>query len=96
MVPDLVGMLHQSLVAPWGELLRRDPEASGLQRLPASEEPDERWAERIASAAKEPDPGDGQAPVEAPEALAAFASVATADRGDRFWAVSPVKSGRFD
>ncbi len=91
-VPELIGLLHQSLIPPWGELIRSDAETGQTSRQLASTEPDDVWAERIELAVA---PGDPPERVEPPEMLERVAAVAVPDRGDRFWEASPVKSARF-
>ncbi len=53
---DSVALLHQSVVAPWGERLRAGADG-GVGWGPADDRPEAEIAETITAAGPEPDPG---------------------------------------
>ncbi|MFE2064778.1 hypothetical protein ACFXDH_20680 [Streptomyces sp. NPDC059467] len=95
---DSVGLLHQVVVAPWGERLRFGEDGERHQE-PADDRPEEELADGIAGADATPDEGDGEGPADTDEAFAAFAGSVrdTWLRGDRTRVKSsgPVRSSRF-
>ncbi len=54
--PDLVGWLHQILLAPWNGALRKDPETGDVHRLPSDARPVEAIAAELARAEVAKDP----------------------------------------
>ncbi|MFD8481772.1 hypothetical protein [Kitasatospora sp. NPDC059673] len=95
---DVSGLLVQHLVAPWEPGLRVDDNGQ-VERGPADDAPAAVLAERIRTAAAEPDEGDGQSPPDPDEALSAFAARAAATwatgNRDRIRSSGPVRSSRF-
>jgi hypothetical protein len=96
---DVMTLLHQVAVAPWGERTRITAESTAAQ-LPADDRPDAQLAAEILRADPTPDAGDGETPADPDEAVAAFAA-AVRDRwltGPREPARStgPVRSSRFE
>ncbi|MFG3024295.1 hypothetical protein ACGFZQ_38205 [Streptomyces sp. NPDC048254] len=94
---DSIGLLHQSVVAPWGERLR--VENGEAERAAADERPEEEPAAEIVRADATPDEGDGEGPADPDERFAAFAesvrdSWLTGDRA-RVNSSGPVHSSRF-
>jgi hypothetical protein len=91
---DVVAVLHQHIVEPWGETLRMPPGPdSEVERIPADESPEEELAERILAAETEEGEEDQDA------ALVPFAE-AVADhwaQGPRLPVATsgPVRSSRF-
>lgn len=95
---DVSTFLHQTVVAPWGERLRGEPDGT-MAKDPADERPAEELAAGITHADPEPDPGDAATPADPDETLAAFATTvarewATGVR-DRVASPGPVPSSRF-
>lgn len=95
---DSVGLLHQSVVAPWGERLRVD-EDGRTGREAADERPAEDLAAEIVRADATFDEGDGEGPADPDEAFTAFAESVrdgwlTGDRA-RVNSSGPVRSSRF-
>ncbi|WP_208105960.1 hypothetical protein [Streptomyces sp. GC420] len=94
---DSVALLHQSIVAPWGEGLRQG--ADGVERTPADSRPEDRIADDIVHADPSPDEGDGDTPTDPDEAFTGFVTAVrdTWLRGDRSALISsgPVPSSRF-
>jgi hypothetical protein len=95
---DSVALLHQSVVAPWGERLRQGADG-GVERGPADDRPEAEIAAGIVAADPAADPGDGEGPADPDEAFAAFAG---AVRGTwlsgarrRLDSAGPVPSSRF-
>ncbi|MFE1439142.1 tetratricopeptide repeat protein [Streptomyces sp. NPDC058739] len=95
---DSVTLLHQSVVAPWGERMAVCEDGTP-RRGPADERPEERIAEEIAAAEAVADEGDGGTPADPDETFAGFASAVrdTWLRGERtaLRSSGPVPSGRF-
>ncbi|MFF0200266.1 hypothetical protein [Streptomyces sp. NPDC005017] len=95
---DSVTLLHQSVVAPWGERMAVGEDGTP-RREPADERPEERIAEEIAAAEAVADEGDGGTPADPDEAFAGFATAVrdTWLRGERtaLRSSGPVQSGRF-
>jgi hypothetical protein len=91
-------VLHQTVVAPWGERLRRTADGS-VETEPADDRPAERLAAEITRADAEPDPGDGATPADPDETLAGFAAAVAGEwlTGVRHRVTSPgpVPSSRF-
>ncbi|MGW7378347.1 hypothetical protein [Streptomyces sp. NPDC054794] len=95
---DSVTLLHQSVVAPWGEQLRGAADG-GVERAPADDRPEPELAAEITGAEPDTDEGDGTGPDDSDEAFAAFAATVRGTwlRGDRARLTSsgPVPSSRF-
>ncbi|MFG2359524.1 tetratricopeptide repeat protein [Streptomyces sp. NPDC048521] len=95
---DSVGLLHQSLVTPWGEQLRQGADG-GVERGPADDRPAAEIAAGITGADPAADPGDGEGPEDADAEFAAFATAVRSTwlRGDRsrVRSAGPVPSSRF-
>ncbi|MFI9808409.1 hypothetical protein ACIHEJ_29265 [Streptomyces sp. NPDC052301] len=95
---DSVGLLHQSVVAPWGEQLRQGADG-GVERGPADGRPEQEIAAEIAAADPAGDPGDGEGPADTDAGFAAFATAVRGTwlRGDRarLRSAGPVPSSRF-
>ncbi|MEV4759849.1 hypothetical protein AB0J86_32790 [Micromonospora sp. NPDC049559] len=94
---DVSTLLHQVVVAPWGERMRRVD--GDLVTEPADGRPAEEIAAEILRAGAEPEPGDGETPADPDEVLTGFAAgVAgrwlTGPR-DRSRSPGPVRSSRF-
>ncbi|SEL17759.1 hypothetical protein [Streptacidiphilus jiangxiensis] len=96
---DSVGLLAQTVVAPWGERLQGRADHSGVDRLPADARPEAELAAEIVSASAEPDQGDGATPPDPDTAFASFAAALAPTwlqgRRDRVRAMGPVPSSRF-
>ncbi|MEY9875262.1 hypothetical protein ABH931_004763 [Streptacidiphilus sp. MAP12-33] len=96
---DSVGLLAQTVVAPWGERLQGRADGSGVDRLPADERPEAELAAEIVAASAEPDAGDGATPPDPDPAFAAFAAAMAPTwlqgHRDRVRAMGPVPSSRF-
>ncbi|MBL1084346.1 hypothetical protein JK359_20645 [Streptomyces actinomycinicus] len=96
--PDSVGLLHQSVVAPWGEQLAQGPDG-GVRRGPADDRPAAEIAAGIVGADPAPDPGDGEGPADDDAGFTAFATAVrdTWLRGDRarVRSAGPVPGSRF-
>ncbi|MFI0407334.1 tetratricopeptide repeat protein [Actinomadura sp. 3N508] len=95
---DVTGLLHQIVVAPWGEQLRVTPEGE-TETVPADERPAEELADEIVRAVPEDDEGDGATPPDPDEALAEFTRAVsgrwlTGPR-DAVRSPGPVPSSRF-
>ncbi|GGI96228.1 hypothetical protein [Streptomyces brasiliensis] len=95
---DSVALLHQSVVAPWGERLRQGADG-GVERTPADDRPEAELAAEITAADPAADEGDGEGPADPDETFAAFAGAVRGSwlRGDRARLNSsgPVPSSRF-
>lgn len=95
---DSVGLLHQSVVAPWGEQLRQGADG-GVERGPADGRTAAEVAAGIVGADPAADPGDGEGPEDADARFAAFAMAVRSTwlRGDRarVRSAGPVPSTRF-
>ncbi|MEU0007865.1 hypothetical protein ABZ079_27165 [Streptomyces sp. NPDC006314] len=95
---DSVGLLHQSIVAPWGEQLRQGADG-GVERGPADGRTAAEIAAGIVGADPAADPGDGEGPEDTDAEFAAFATAARSTwlRGDRarVRSAGPVPSSRF-
>ncbi|MFJ3496348.1 hypothetical protein ACIPPJ_22490 [Streptomyces sp. NPDC086091] len=96
--PDSVTLLHQSVVAPWGELLRQAADG-GVERGAPDGRPEAEIAAGIVAADPTPDEGDGRTPADPVERLTGFVEAVRGTwlRGDRTRVKSagPVPSGRF-
>lgn len=96
--PDSVGLLHQSVVPPWGEHLRAGADG-GVERGPADDGPEAEIAAEVTAADPAADPGDGEGPADDDAPFAAFAGAVRGTwlRGDRARVDSagPVPSSRF-
>ncbi|MFF4560045.1 tetratricopeptide repeat protein [Streptomyces sp. NPDC001435] len=95
---DSVTLLHQSVVAPWGEQLRQGADGD-VEQAPADDRPEPELAAEITGADPTPDEADGETPRDSDEAFTAFvtATRTTWLRGDRARLSSsgPVPSSRF-
>ncbi|WP_405390174.1 hypothetical protein OG596_21390 [Streptomyces sp. NBC_01102] len=95
---DSVTLLHQSVVPPWGEILRQGADG-GMERGAADERPEAEIAADIMGADPVPDEGDGQSPADPLDVLTDFASAVRGTwlRGDRarLRSPGPVASSRF-
>jgi hypothetical protein len=97
---DFTTLLHQVVVAPWGERMRvTEDGAPGT--VPPDERPAEALAAEIVAADPDLDEGDAESP---PDPDARFTAFAAAVRGawaapegfrDRAWSPGPVRSNRF-
>lgn len=96
--PDSVTLLHQSVVAPWGEVLRQSADG-GVERGEPDERPEAEIAAEIVAADPTPDQGDGETPADPVERLTDFVTAVRGTwlRGDRARVKSsgPVSSPRF-
>ncbi|MFI6035809.1 tetratricopeptide repeat protein [Streptomyces sp. NPDC051315] len=96
--PDSVTLLHQTVVAPWGEGLRQTPDG-GVERTEPDERPEAEIAAEIVAADPTPDQGDGETPADPVERLTDFVTAVRGTwlRGDRARVKSsgPVSSPRF-
>ncbi|MBL1104125.1 hypothetical protein JK361_05810 [Streptomyces sp. 5-8] len=97
-IPDSVALLHQSVVAPWGEQLRQGADG-GVERGPADDRPEAEIAAGITGADPSGDLGDGTGPADGDAEFTAFATAVggTWLRGDRarVRSAGPVPSSRF-
>lgn len=95
--PDSVALLHQTVVAPWGEQLRGSADG-GVERGPADDRPEAEVAGTITGAVPEPNP-DGAGIPDGETEFTAFAAAVRESwlRGDRARVTSPgpVPSSRF-
>ncbi|MFD8393187.1 tetratricopeptide repeat protein [Streptomyces sp. NPDC059680] len=95
---DSVGLLHQSVVPPWGERLRQGADGS-IGRDPADDRPEAEIAAEVTAADPAADPGDGEGPGDDDTRFAAFAGAVQGTwlRGDRarVRSAGPVPSSRF-
>jgi hypothetical protein len=96
---DFTGLLHQTVVPPWGERLMAPPGREPY-RAPADERPAEEIAAEIADAARsggwvEIAPGDGDAEFAAFVAGLGQAWPLRGERRDRLWSPGPVRSAFF-
>ncbi|MFF3463784.1 hypothetical protein [Streptomyces sp. NPDC002619] len=95
---DSVALLHQSVVAPWGEQLRQGADG-GVEPAPADDRPEAELAAAITAADPAADEGDGEGPADSDEAFTAFAGAVRGGwlRGDRarLNSTGPVRSSRF-
>ncbi|WP_030640802.1 MULTISPECIES: hypothetical protein [Streptomyces] len=96
--PDSAALLHQSVMAPWGEGLRLGADG-GVERGPADDRPEAEIAAGITAADPTPDPGDGDGPADGDTEFAAFATAVRGTwlRGDRarVRSAGPVPGSRF-
>ncbi|MET8976443.1 hypothetical protein ABZX85_12595 [Streptomyces sp. NPDC004539] len=96
--PDSVTLLHESIVAPWGDALRLGEDGE-VERGGADTRPEEELAELIVAADPTPDAGDGTAPDDPREGFTEFVAAVrpTWSRGDRarIHSTGPVPSSRF-
>ncbi|MEU5705524.1 hypothetical protein [Streptomyces flaveolus] len=96
--PDSAALLHQSVMAPWGEGLRLGADGGG-ERGPADDRPEAEIAAGITAADPTPDPGDGDGPADGDTEFAAFATAVRGTwlRGDRarVRSAGPVPGSRF-
>jgi hypothetical protein len=97
---DVTTFLHQVVVPPWAA--RQVPGESGdWVEEPPDLRPEREIASEILAAPAAPDPGDGSAPEDPDDALAAFAEHVAQLWGrsrshrDRVWSPGPVRSSRF-
>jgi hypothetical protein len=95
---DSVGLLHQSIVAPWAERLRQGADG-GVEKGPADARPAAEIAAGIVAADPAPDRGDGEGPADTDAEFTAFATAVRGTwlRGDRarVRSAGPVPSSRF-
>ncbi|MFE6040819.1 hypothetical protein [Streptomyces sp. NPDC056452] len=95
---DSVSLLHQSVVPPWGEVLRLGDDGAA-ERGEADGRPEAEIAADIVGADPTPDGGDGSAPADPVEKLTDFVSAVRATwlQGDRarLRSPGPVASSRF-
>ncbi|WP_329209876.1 hypothetical protein OG257_21775 [Streptomyces sp. NBC_00683] len=95
---DSVSLLHQSVVPPWGEVLRLGDDG-GAERGEADGRPEAEIAAEIVGADPTPDGGDGSAPADPVEKLTDFVSAVRGTwlQGDRarLRSAGPVGSSRF-
>lgn len=95
---DSVGLLHQSVVPPWGGHLRQGADG-GVEQGPADDRPEAELAAEVTAADPAADPGDGEGPADPDARFAAFARAVkdTWLRGDRarVRCAGPVASSRF-
>ncbi|WP_193433400.1 hypothetical protein [Streptomyces fodineus] len=95
---DSVGLLHQSVVPPWGAQLRQGADG-GVEPGPADDRPEAEIAAEVTAADPSADPGDGEGPADDDARFAAFAGVVSGTwlRGDRarVRSAGPVPSSRF-
>ncbi|AKN74008.1 hypothetical protein QR97_33600 [Streptomyces sp. PBH53] len=96
--PDSAALLHQSVVAPWGEQLRQGADG-GIERGPADDRPEAEIAAGITGADPSAGPGDGDGPADGDAEFAAFATAVAGTwlRGDRarVRSAGPVPGSRF-
>ncbi|MEV7813183.1 hypothetical protein AB0P05_20955 [Streptomyces flaveolus] len=96
--PDSAALLHQSVMAPWGEGLRLGADG-GVERGPADDRPEAEIAAGITAADPTPDPGDGDGPADGDTEFAAFATAVRGTwlRGERarVRSAGPVPGSRF-
>ncbi|KOV78484.1 MULTISPECIES: hypothetical protein [unclassified Streptomyces] len=96
--PDSAALLHQSVMAPWGEGLRLGADG-GVERGPADDRPEAEIAAGITAADPTPDPGDGDSPADGDTEFAAFATAVRGTwlRGERarVRSAGPVPGSRF-
>ncbi|MEV5174387.1 hypothetical protein AB0L10_25675 [Streptomyces flaveolus] len=96
--PDSAALLHQSVMAPWGEGLRLGADG-GVERGPADDRPEAEIAAGITAADPAPDPGDGDGPADGDTEFAAFATAVRGTwlRGERarVRSAGPVPGSRF-
>jgi hypothetical protein len=98
---DATTLLHQVVLAPWDGRRTPAPGGDGWTEDPADDRPEREIAADILAAPREPDPGDGTAPDDSDDVLAAFAYhvaplwVAGEPQRDRVWSPGPVPSSRF-
>ncbi|MFF8726843.1 tetratricopeptide repeat protein [Streptomyces sp. NPDC015171] len=96
--PDSTALLHQSVVAPWGEQLRQGADG-GVERGPADDRPEAEIAAGITAADPSADPGDGAGPADGDAEFTAFATAVAGTwlHGDRarVRSTGPVPSSRF-
>ncbi|WP_330462071.1 hypothetical protein OIB37_33590 [Streptomyces sp. NBC_00820] len=95
---DSVGLLHQTVVAPWGEQLRQGADG-GVERGPADDRPEAEIAASVTAADLAVEDGDDEGPADTDEAFTAFVA---AVRGTwlngprtRLTSAGPVPSSRF-
>ena len=98
--PEVVTLLAQSRMAPWGETMRLDPETEELVTDPPDSRPVDQVAEEILNASINEDSleiEDGERPSELSAAFiaAAIPPLLEPENRQRFWANSPVCSSRF-
>lgn len=94
---DFVGLLHQTVIEPWGEQLIAPP-GEDVRRSDADDRPAEEVADEIVAAATALDPET--LPDDTPEHLATFVhglgdAWPAAGPRDRMWSPGPVPSARF-
>ncbi|MBK9031894.1 MAG: hypothetical protein IPL61_11300 [Myxococcales bacterium] len=90
--PDVVNLVHQSLVAPWDARLALPPDADGPRRSAPDERAAAALAEAIAAARADDDPVDE---IAAALAVAAVVGPPAPGARERWWAGGPVPSNRF-
>ena len=93
---DVTGLLHQSIVEPWGERLMATPDGQP-HRTPADDRPEEAIAADIVAAAPtdEVPPGDTEADLLSFAAAVAGAWPSSEPHRDRMWSPGPVPSSYF-
>jgi hypothetical protein len=93
---DFTGLLHQSVVEPWGERLMAGLDQAP-HRSPADERPEDAVAADIVAAAQtdEPAPGDTDADLLSFAGAVARAWPSTQPHRDRMWSPGPVPSAYF-
>lgn len=95
---DSVTLLHQSVLAPWGEQMCVGADGD-VERGPADDRPEAEIADEITRADPAADEGDGSGPADHDEAFAAFVTAVRGIwlRGDRarLPSAGPVASSRF-
>ncbi|MET7287970.1 hypothetical protein [Streptomyces sp. NPDC005573] len=69
--PDSVGLLHQTVVAPWGEQLRQGADG-GVERGPADDRPEAEIAASVTAADPGAGDGDGEGSADTDESFTAF------------------------
>lgn len=93
--PDVTTLLHQNLVAPWGERLVLAPGGDAPRTRPADERPVEVIGAAVAAAAGLGDDDVACDDLPGLAALIAAAGPPLVGRRERLWAGSPVQSNRF-
>ena len=93
---DVTGLLHQSIVEPWGERLMAPPGGQPY-RVPPDDRPEEALAAEIVAAGptEEVAPGDTEADLLSFAAAVARAWPSAEPHRDRMWSPGPVPSSYF-
>ncbi|MFJ3639871.1 tetratricopeptide repeat protein [Streptomyces sp. NPDC090108] len=96
--PDSVGLLHQTVVAPWGEQLRQGADG-GVERGPADDRPEAEIAASVTAADPGAGDGDGEGSADTDESFTAFVTAVRDTWLDgprtRLTSAGPVPSSRF-